>query len=61
MVTRDTPWPAGTPAWIDIMVPDLEKGAAFYGGLFGWDVKLGPPETGGYAMCEARPCSAGRT
>ena len=52
MVTRDTPWPAGTPCWIDIGVPDLEKAAAFYRGLFGWDVKPGPPETGGYSMCE---------
>ena len=52
MVTRDTPWPAGTPCWIDITVPDLNKAGAFYQGLFGWEVKPGPPEVGGYAMCE---------
>jgi len=52
VVTRDTPWPAGTPCWIDITVPDLNKAGAFYQGLFGWEVKPGPPEVGGYAMCE---------
>jgi uncharacterized protein len=50
MVTRDTPWPAGTPCWIDIGVPDLGKAAAFYSALFGWDVQAGPPETGGYSI-----------
>lgn len=52
MVTRNTPWPAGTPCWIDIGVPDIGKAAAFYRGLLGWDVKPGPPEAGGYSMCE---------
>jgi uncharacterized protein len=50
MVTRDTAWPAGTPCWVDIAVPDMAKAKAFYGGLFGWEVQDGPPEAGGYAM-----------
>jgi uncharacterized protein len=50
MVTRDTPWPAGTPCWVDISVDDVPKAIAFYSGLFGWDVQVGPPESGGYAL-----------
>ena len=52
MVTRDTAWPAGTPCWIDIAVADMPKAKAFYGGLFGWEITDGPPEAGGYSMCE---------
>ncbi len=51
MVTRDTPWPPGTPCWVDLGVADIPKAMAFYGGLFGWDIQQGPPETGGYCMC----------
>jgi predicted enzyme related to lactoylglutathione lyase len=51
MVTRNTAWPAGTPCWVDLGVSDIPKAMAFYGGLFGWDIQEGPPETGGYAMC----------
>jgi uncharacterized protein len=50
MVTRDTPWPAGTPCWVDISVDDVPKASAFYSSLFGWDVQVGPPESGGYAL-----------
>ena len=28
--------PDGTPTWIDLAVPDLERAMAFYGALFGW-------------------------
>lgn len=52
MVTRDTAWPAGTPCWIDIGVADMPKAKAFYSGLFGWEIFDGPPEAGGYSMCE---------
>jgi uncharacterized protein len=51
MVTRDTAWPSGTPCWVDLGTGDIAKAAAFYGGLFGWDVQAGPPEAGGYSMC----------
>ncbi len=51
MVTRDTPWAPGTPCWVDLGVDDIGQAAKFYGGLFGWDVQQGGPETGGYAMC----------
>jgi predicted enzyme related to lactoylglutathione lyase len=51
MVTRETVWTAGTPCWVDLGVADFGRAQAFYGGLFGWDIEQGPPETGGYAMC----------
>jgi predicted enzyme related to lactoylglutathione lyase len=51
MVTRDTPWPAGTPCWVDISVDDVPKAIAFYSGLFGWDIEQGGPEVGGYSIC----------
>ena len=52
MVTRDTAWPAGTPCWVDLGVGDIGRARAFYGGLFGWDIQEGPPEAGGYSLCE---------
>ena len=50
MVTRDTPWPEGTPCWVDLGVSDIGKAITFYSGLFGWDIPQGPPETGGYSV-----------
>jgi uncharacterized protein len=52
MVTRDTAWDSGTPCWIDIGVDDVARARAFYGGLFGWESQDGPPEAGGYVLCE---------
>jgi predicted enzyme related to lactoylglutathione lyase len=43
--------PDGTPTWIDLGVPDHERAMAFYGAVFGWDFKVGPPGAGGYVMC----------
>ena len=42
----------GTPSWVDLSSPDAEASAAFYSGLFGWDVgEAGDLETtGGYRM-----------
>jgi uncharacterized protein len=51
VVTRDTPWPAGTPSWVDATVDDVPTAIAFYQALFGWDIEPGPPESGGYAIC----------
>ena len=50
MVTRDTRWPAGTPCWVDVSVDDVPKAIAFYQALFGWDIRVGGPEAGGYAI-----------
>jgi len=47
---REEAWPAGTPAWTDLMVPDRLAAQAFYGPLFGWDFVVGGPETDFYTM-----------
>lgn len=52
MVQRDTPWPSGTPCWVDLSVDDPGKAKAFYSALFGWEAQEGPPEAGGYLLCE---------
>jgi len=51
MTTRDNPWNAGTPCWVDLMSPDLDGSRDFYGGLFGWEFDIGSAEFGGYTMC----------
>jgi uncharacterized protein len=33
--------PDGTPTWIDLAVPDLERAMEFYRALFGWDYQVG--------------------
>jgi uncharacterized protein len=57
MVTRDTPWPDGTPCWADLGTPDIRQAVSFYTAQFGWDIVPGGPETGGYARATlgARP------
>src|SRR5262245_23569698 len=42
----------GVPSWVDLGTPDLDKAAAFYGGLFGWNCPEGPAEAGGYRVCD---------
>lgn len=51
MSTRHQPWPSGSPAWVDLAVPDLERAKAFYGPLFGWEFEVGSAETGYYTQC----------
>jgi len=41
----------GMPCWIDLGSPDPDASAAFYSGLFGWDVQDLGPDAGGYRMC----------
>jgi len=53
MVQRDTPWPAGTPCWVDLGTDDVTRARAFYETLLGWETQDGPPESGGYVMCLA--------
>jgi uncharacterized protein len=50
VVVRDTPWPAGTPCWVDLGVGDIPLAIGFYSGVFGWEVVQGAPEVGGYSM-----------
>ncbi|MGY1846701.1 MULTISPECIES: VOC family protein [unclassified Blastococcus] len=48
MPTRDTPWPAGTPCWVDYGAADLAAAKEFYAALLGWEYTGGEPEFGGY-------------
>ena len=48
MPTRNTPWPAGTPCWIDYGASEIDAAKDFYGRLFGWEFEGGDPEYGGY-------------
>ena len=50
MVTRDTPWPDGTPCWVDLGTSDIPKAISFYASQFGWDIEPGGPEVGGYSL-----------
>jgi predicted enzyme related to lactoylglutathione lyase len=52
MSTRDTPWPAGTPCWVDISVPDVAAGTAFYGAVLGWDFVDSGAEYGHYTIAQ---------
>jgi predicted enzyme related to lactoylglutathione lyase len=46
-IVRDG-YPPGVPCWVDTAQPDVEAGAQFYGGLFGWDLQdQMPPGEGG--------------
>lgn len=49
-----TAQPAGTPTWIDLGIPDLDRAMKFYGALFGWEFNVGPAETGHYTQCLLR-------
>ncbi len=51
MTERDTPWPAGTPCWVDLATPDVEAALRFYGELFGWHFA---EAEGGYHVAELR-------
>lgn len=50
MSTRDSAWPVGTPCWTDLTSTDPDGARAFYGQLFGWDLRVGPPEAHGYTV-----------
>src|ERR1700742_3693236 len=50
MVTRDTPWPDGTPCWVDLGTGDIKQALRFYSAQFGWDIAEGGPEVGGYSL-----------
>jgi len=50
----DSIQPTGTPTWIDLGIPDLDRAKDFYGALFGWEFETGPAETGHHTMCLLR-------
>lgn len=50
MPTRDTPWPTGTPNWVDCSFDDLHRAGTFYAKLFGWELHDGGEAMGGYRV-----------
>jgi predicted enzyme related to lactoylglutathione lyase len=50
MTTRDTPFAAGTPCWVDLLTSDVEASTAFYTGLFGWTAETSGEEFGNYVI-----------
>lgn len=49
---RTTPWPAGTPCWLDLITPDIEGAQVFYAATLGWDYGPSDPAFGGYCRAE---------
>ncbi|BBB00083.1 putative hydroxylase [Actinacidiphila reveromycinica] len=47
-----TPYPTGTPCWIELMAQDQQAALDFYRDLLGWQGEVGGEEFGGYAVCE---------
>jgi uncharacterized protein len=60
MTIRDTPWPEGTPCWVDTMVNEPKRATEFYGSLFGWQWTNTGEEFGQYhiATSEGRAVAA---
>jgi predicted enzyme related to lactoylglutathione lyase len=52
IVTKNQP--DGTPTWIDLGIPDLDRAMEFYGALFGWQFEVGPVELGRYTTAYLR-------
>ena len=50
MSTRTDPWPAGTPCWVDLSVPDVDAAVAFYADVVGWSFTDSGPDFGGYRI-----------
>jgi predicted enzyme related to lactoylglutathione lyase len=46
--------PEGTPTWIDLGIPDLDRAMDFYGSVLGWEFEVGPAEWGRYTTCRLR-------
>ena len=53
MSHHDTPWPAGTPCWVDIAVPDVAAATAFYGAVLGWSFVDHGEQFGHYHFAQA--------
>ncbi|HET9162507.1 MAG TPA: VOC family protein [Solirubrobacterales bacterium] len=58
-MSERTSYAPGTPCWVDLGTPDIEKAVDFYSGLFGWEAPEGEnaEQTGGYrqAMLGGKP------
>lgn len=52
MPTHEGPWPAGTPCWVDLAVPDVAAATQFYGAVLGWSFVDTGEEYGGYHIAQ---------
>jgi len=46
--------PNGTPNWLDLGIPDLDRAKEFYGAVFGWEFQDYGEEAGHYHACLLR-------
>ncbi len=51
MPIRETSWPAGTPCWVALAVPDIVAATEFYGPVLGWSFHDSGEEFGHYHIC----------
>ena len=58
MPIRITPWPTGTPCWVDLAVPDADAAREFYAAILGWTYADTGEEFGHYQMCQREGHSA---
>jgi predicted enzyme related to lactoylglutathione lyase len=58
MPTRKDPWPAGTPCWIDLAVPDVAAATEFYGPVTGWTFVDSGEEFGHYNIARTNDRAA---
>ena len=49
-----TSYEAGMPAWVDLTTTEPAGSRRFYGDLFGWEFRVGPPDIGHYTACLTR-------
>jgi len=47
-----TSYAPGAPCWVDLATSDPEGARAFYRAVFGWQLEIGPAETGYYAQAQ---------
>lgn len=52
MPTHEGPWPAGTPCWVDLAVPDVPRATEFYTAVLGWSFVDTGAEFGGYHIAQ---------
>lgn len=52
MPTRDLPWPAGAPCWVDLGAADVAAAKDFYGKVLGWSFMDTGEEMGHYQICQ---------
>lgn len=50
MTTRTTPWPPGTPCWVEVTAPDVPAAKDFYAAVLGWKFTQFSQENGGYSI-----------